>query len=357
MALDPRTPVVVGVGQATVDPDPDTEPAGRPEPLDLMVRALRAAAEDCDGVAAGAAAAAGERDPPGGQRLGGAAAGLAHHQPGPARGRAPGLHRRRHAAELMLSAIGGNTPQAMMHDACRAIAPADLDVVLVTGAEALYTRAASRTRPGHAHPGLGQPGRRGHARPTVFGSDRPGATELEMSRGVLLPIHAYPLFENALRAANGWTLAEHAAHIGALWSRFSQVAATNPNAWIRSPRTAEEIALPSPDNRMISFPYPKLCTANMQVDQGAGYIVCSVEAARAPGCPRTAGSSRCRAPTPTTTGTSRTGTRWTALPPFAWPARRPWTGRSGHRRRRPRRPLFLLSRRCADGGPRAGAPR
>ncbi len=36
---------------------------------------------------------------------------------------------------------------------------------------------------------------------------------------------------------------------------------------------------------MISFPYPKLCTANLQVDQGAGYIVCSVEAARAAGVP------------------------------------------------------------------------
>jgi acetyl-CoA C-acetyltransferase len=36
---------------------------------------------------------------------------------------------------------------------------------------------------------------------------------------------------------------------------------------------------------MISFPYPKLCTANMQVDQGAGYIVCSVSAARSAGVP------------------------------------------------------------------------
>ena len=36
---------------------------------------------------------------------------------------------------------------------------------------------------------------------------------------------------------------------------------------------------------MVSFPYTKLCTANMQVDQGAGYIVCSVEAARAAGVP------------------------------------------------------------------------
>ena len=36
---------------------------------------------------------------------------------------------------------------------------------------------------------------------------------------------------------------------------------------------------------MVSFPYPKLCTANMQVDQGAAYIVCSAAAARAAGVP------------------------------------------------------------------------
>ena len=158
-------------------------------------------------------------------------------------------------------------------------------VVLVTGAEAMYTRASSRRDPGKPALTWAHQSTEGTPEPTMFGVDRPGATDLEASRGVMLPVHAYPLFENALRGAHGWTLAEHAAHIGSLWSRFSQVAATNPNAWIRSPRTAEEIATPSPDNRMVSFPYPKLCTANMQVDQGAGYIVCSVEAARAAGVP------------------------------------------------------------------------
>ena len=102
---------------------------------------------------------------------------------------------------------------------------------------------------------------------------------------MILPVHAYPLLENALRAANGWTLEEHRGRIGALWSRFSEVAAGNPDAWIRKARTPTEIVTPSVDNRMVSFPYPKLCTANMQVDQGAGYIVCSVEAARAAGVP------------------------------------------------------------------------
>ncbi len=63
------------------------------------------------------------------------------------------------------------------------------------------------------------------------------------------------------------------------------MAAGNRYAWIRTPRTATEIVSAGPDNRMVSFPYTKLCTANMQVDQGAGYIVCSAEAARSAGVP------------------------------------------------------------------------
>jgi acetyl-CoA C-acetyltransferase len=47
----------------------------------------------------------------------------------------------------------------------------------------------------------------------------------------------------------------------------------------------DDIVTPGPGNRMVSFPYPKLCTANMQVDQGAAFIVCSVAAARSAGVP------------------------------------------------------------------------
>jgi len=286
MALDPRTPVVVGVGQAVTPPGAGLEPAERPEPLELMVRALVAAAEDCDGVPAGAAA-------PSGRALLRRADSirvvlpLGWRTPNPALlvasrlGFAPGDE----PAELMLSAVGGNAPQALMHDACLAISRGERNVVLVTGAEALYARAQARRHPAGAPLSWeSQPAETTPA-PVPFGVDKPGATDLEMHRGVLLPVHAYPLFENAWRAANGWTLREHASRIGALWSRFSEVAAANPHAWIRTPRPAADIVTPGPDNRMVSFPYPKLCTANMQVDQGAGYIVCSVEAARAAGVP------------------------------------------------------------------------
>ena len=281
MALDPRTPVVVGVGQVTTPPDSGLDPAARPEPLALMTAALVAAAEDCDGAPAGGPA-------PAGRTLLGRAdsirvvASLGWATANPARlvaarlGRADGDE----PAELMVSSIGGNNPEALMHDACLAISRGERDVVLVTGAEAMYARALARRDP--ARPWLewaSQP--EGTPPATLFGVEKAGASELEMQRGVILPIHAYPLFENALRAANGWTLPEHAARIGGLWSRFSEVAAGNPHAWIRAARTPDDIVTPAPGNRMVSFPYPKLCTANMQVDQGAAFIVCSVQAARA----------------------------------------------------------------------------
>jgi len=286
MALDPRTPIVVGVGQVTIHPDPSIEPAERPEPVELMARALRAAAEDASGVKPGGAAAAGNT------LIGRADSlrvvlpfGWTSVNPPLLVAERLGLRDGSVPRQLMLTAIGGNNPQALLNDACGAIARGDLSVVLVTGAEALATRAASRRDP--SRPALtwaSQPAS-GTPEPVRFGADRPPATEVETSRGITLPIHAYPLFENALRASEGWTLAEHVEHIGALWSSFSQVAASNPYAWLQVPRSAEEITTPSATNRMVSFPYTKLCTANLGVDQGAGYIVCSVEAARAAGVP------------------------------------------------------------------------
>jgi acetyl-CoA C-acetyltransferase len=285
MTLDPRTPVVVGVGQVATPADAGLDPAARPEPLALMTAALRAAAEDCDGAPVGGAA-------PAGHRLIGradsirAVASLGWPVPNPARLVAArlGFTEGDEPAELMVSSIGGNNPQALMHDACLGISRGERDIVLVTGAEAMYTRALARRDP--ARPWLEWTKEPEGTRPAaLFGVEKPGATELEMQRGVILPVHAYPLFENALRAANGWTLQQHRARIGGLWSRFSAVAAGNPHAWIRTARTPDDIVTPGPANRMVSFPYPKLCTANMQVDQGAAIIVCSVAAARAAGVP------------------------------------------------------------------------
>ncbi|MGH9082885.1 MAG: acetyl-CoA acetyltransferase [Acidimicrobiales bacterium] len=282
MALDPRTPVVVGVGQVTSHPDPGVEPGSRPEPLALMVRALRAAAEDCDGAPPGGAS-------PAGDRLLSAAGSLSVVDafswpvPNPALLVAEALGIR--PAELLRSGVGGNSPQSLLHRSAAAIAAGQTDVALVTGADCVGTRTAARRRPGHQPVRWTAQDAAGTPPPVVFGSDRAPATELETARGIRMPLQAYPLLESSLRAARGWPLDEHRRRIGELWSRFSEVAAGNPYAWLRQPRSAAEIVEPSPMNRMVAFPYTKLCTANIAVDQGAAYVCCSVAAARAAGVP------------------------------------------------------------------------
>ncbi len=279
MAADPRTPVLVGVGQVTTPPDAGLAPEERPEPAALMALALGAAAEDCDGSPIGGSAPAGRRLLEAADRLW-VVAPFGWRVPNPAAAVARRLGIA--PARLGVTASGGNAPQALVHHSALAIARGELDVVLVTGAEAFYARRLAR-RAGTTLAWEAQSD--DVPAPDLFGNERAPATDLELSRGIRLPIHAYPLFENALRGAAGWTLDEHRARIGELWAQFSAVAATNPHAWIRTAYRAEEITGAAPHNRMVAFPYRKLCTANLSVDQGAAYICCSAERARAAGVP------------------------------------------------------------------------
>ena len=102
----------------------------------------------------------------------------------------------------------------------------------------------------------------------------------------MMPVQVYPLFEQAHRVVLGRGLDEHLVAMSELWAGFSEVAATNPHAWIQEAYTAEEIRTPSPDNRMIGFPYTKRLNSNNAVEQGAAVILCSAERAEALGVPR-----------------------------------------------------------------------
>lgn len=279
MALDPRTPVLVGAGQVTSRPDRSLDLDERPEPVDLMVQALRAAAEDCSGAREGAGSTPGDwllahADS---LRIVGTI-GWRLPNPGLLVADRAGIEPRQH----LLSTIGGNQPQSFLHQSARAIADGDLDVVLVAGAECVYTLTAA-ARTGTTPRWSTQPADTPPAE--RFGTTEAPATDDEVAHGITLPIHAYPLFENAIRARSQMTIEEHRTRIGKLWAGFSQVAAANPYAWLREARSAEEIMTVSASNRMVAFPYPKLCTANLQVDQGAAFICCSVEAARRAGVP------------------------------------------------------------------------
>ncbi len=271
MTLDPRTPVIVGVGQVTDRPG-DPEPDHNKEPLGLMVAALRAALADAGGSSNRLASAIGSNR---------VVRSLTWNVPDP--GTLIATQLRVDPKESVHSSIGGNTPQALLADSAAAIQDGALDAVVVVGAESGYSRARAR-RMGERLAFTEQDEATLPAVP--FGTDRAPTSETEAAHGLTLPVNVYPLIENAIRLEAGLTRSEHRARIGALWSRFSQVAAANPFAWSRRALGPEEVVEPTGDNRMIAFPYPKLCTANIQVDQGAGLLLVSAELAEAAGVPR-----------------------------------------------------------------------
>lgn len=282
MALDGRTPVVVGVGQVTSRSDasasPRTAPAiawleGRPHPFELMARAIEAAARDCTGRSlldrAGSLAVVGG--------LGWRAA-----NPGLLLAERVGIE----PSEHVLSATGGTMPVSLLHRAARLISSGALGVAVVVGGECLYTSDAARAA-GVRRRDLGWPVQdESVPGPELWGTDREPATPAEVACGITLPIYAYPLLENAWRGAHGLSIHEHRARLGRLWASFSAVAASNPCAWLTRPLEPEEIAREGPDNRMVAFPYTKLLTANLRVDQAAAFICCSVDEARAAGVPK-----------------------------------------------------------------------
>ncbi len=280
MAIDPRTPVIVGVGQSINRP---ASPVALVEPLDLMVDALERAAADASGSAGGQVGAPGRRLLEQLDRLTSVVS-FTWRTANPSQLVADRLGL--DVPDLALSATGGAMPQKLVADAAAAILAGDIEVAAIVGSEAMYSKGAGKKDPSlGATPWTTQVDVPEARR---FGADFMPLTELEMARGVLQPISIYPLFENALRADAGRGLEEHRAALGSLWSSFSRVAATNPYAWITEPHDGEEITIPSTTNRMIAEPYTKLMVANLPVDQGAALIICSMAAAVSAGVSRDA---------------------------------------------------------------------
>ncbi len=259
MTLDPRTPVIIGVGQhlhraAGIDDALD--------PIELMQHAIDAAADD-----------AGLDGPPTADalrvvsllswRYGNAPRFLAERL-----GIAP--------ARLDYTTNGGNSPQSLVNRTALDIQSGVIDVAILTGGEAFRTRIRARKQ-GIELPWPKAP--EGDV-PTIIGHDLDMNLAAETERGLYMPIQMYPMFETALRAAAGRTPEAHQAHLGRLWSGLSAVAANNPYAWIRDEKTPDEITTVSDSNRMIGLPYPKLMNSNNDVDMAAALIMCSVEAAR-----------------------------------------------------------------------------
>lgn len=258
-----ETPILVGVAQLEQRID---DPKSGKEPYQLMIDAVRAAAEDA-GAPALLAQATSVR----------VIRGIWPYQ-NPARAVAeavgcPG-------AETVLTPYGGNFVQSVVNQTALDIQNGAHDLVIITGAECGNTQAKAR-RAGvdlDWQPLAGKPDR-------MIGEEKDMRHPAEKQLRIGQPIQIYPLFENALRHHRGESIEDHLTRISELWASFSRVAAGNPHAWIREAKTAEEIRTVSASNRPVSFPYPKLMNSNNNVDQGAALILCSVSKARQLGIP------------------------------------------------------------------------
>jgi acetyl-CoA C-acetyltransferase len=277
--IDPRTPVVVGVGQAS-------ERLGEPgyrrrSPVDLAADAAREALADSGADPAAVAAAidtvAGvrqfETSFPGAR----APLGRSDNYPRSVAGRLgadPG--------RAVLEVAGGQGPQHLVNEFAATIADGGAEVVLVFGSEAISTIehfAKADDKPDFTEHADGDLQDRG------FGL-RGLMSMHQAAHGMTDAPTQYAMIDNARRARLGLTREQYAAAIGRLFAPFTRVAAKNPHAAAPTERSAAELVTPTGANRPIADPYTRYVVAREKVNQGAAVLLMSVAAARRLGVPQ-----------------------------------------------------------------------
>ncbi|MGX9392881.1 acetyl-CoA acetyltransferase [Nitrobacteraceae bacterium UC4446_H13] len=255
-----RIPVIVGVGEFSDHP---IELTAGLEPIDLMVKALRLAEQDS-----------------GGKLLAEVQSldiinflSWRYHDPAALLCARLGIA----PAHAYYGPVGGESPVRYIHEAAKRIARGECSVAAICGGEAQST-VTKAERAGVSLPW------------TPFAHDAPvplrGASfqkPMATTLGVAKPVTVYPIYEAASAAHWGQTPREALAESGHLWSIYSSVASQNPNAWLKRAVPAEEIVTPTPDNRLIAWPYTKLMVANPSVNQSAAILVTSLAKAREAG--------------------------------------------------------------------------
>ncbi len=259
--IDPRTPVLVGAGQFLQRPSCTADAL---EPLAMMGEALQAALNDSGAPALAARAT----------HTWVVKGAWPYTDPGALLNARFGA-----TAKTGLSTDGGNTPQSMVNEACKRIAAGTADIVLIVGAEGIWSRRRARRRDER----IPYTDQRDATPDEILGADVVMNSPVELERGLSMPINLYPIFESAFRAWRGESMDEHRERLGRLWEKFNQAAVANPYAWVRTPMTAEEIRTPGPDNRLVGFPYTKAMNSNWDLDLAAALVLCSATAASAAG--------------------------------------------------------------------------
>ncbi len=262
---DDRTPVLVGVGQLV---QRDADPREALSPWQMLESVARDAASD---------AGAGDRllhelDTVALVNMAGGRAQNAPFVLGELLGAKP--------RGEYVSETGGQVGVTLANFVAERITQGESRIALVAGANNMRTLAKAMQQGVKLDWARG-----GTGKPELVGQERPGSSELEAKYGLQRPPDIYPIFENALRAARGLDFETHRKGMSVLFSRFTEVAASNPYAWFPIYRSPEELVTVTPQNRMIAFPYPKYLNAILNTDQAAALLLLSVEAARSFGVP------------------------------------------------------------------------
>ena len=277
--LDPRTPVLIGVGQFSERLD-DPEYAAL-SPADLAAKAATVALGD---------AGAGCRGIPA-DRIDLIAATRQFYEsvPGlpPAFGTSTNMPRSigtrigADPARAIYEVSGGQSPQSLVIEVATEIAAGRSEVALVVGSEAISTMAA-----------LGKAGEKvdwsedpeGQLEDRGFGL-KGLITKYAATHGLTDATSQYALFENARRARRGESRADYARSMGELFAPLSEVAADNPHAFAPTRRTPEELVAVGEDNRLVADPFPQRLVARDKVNLAAAVLVTSVAVADELGIP------------------------------------------------------------------------
>ena len=255
--LDPRTPIIAGVGVATQWID---EPGGDDAATLMTTAAQRAGA---DSGAPAMLAAVDQVAVPAGT--------WAYPDPGRLVAERLGAS----SARTVLVQVG-IPQQTLFDDAYHAIRKGTLDVALVVGGEAAR-RAALARRAGVELPEIDQ----GDVVPDELQLPKTEIiTRVEIEGGIASAMAPFALIDSALRFAEGTTIERQRDEIARLYAGFSAVASTFPHAAFPEPRSEAFLREPSDENRPFAFPYNKWHCAQMNVDQAAAILICSVDAAR-----------------------------------------------------------------------------
>jgi acetyl-CoA C-acetyltransferase len=179
---------------------------------------------------------------------------------------------------LAYSGIGGTTPSLLLGEAASRIAAGEADVCVVAGGEALDT--VRRLRKAGERPAWSY--RDPERKPFPFEAPFHPA---EIAHEVFQAYTTFALWEVARRAHRGVGVDAYRRGLGDLFAPMTEVAAANPHAWFREERTPQELAAPTPENRMVAYPYTKRLMSVMDVDSAGALVLASAAAADALGVP------------------------------------------------------------------------